>query len=220
MNTLIINGSPKGKNGNTEAFVRQFLLGAGQDYPVRYAAKEPAGTLAIAAAQADALLIFMPLYVHAMPGIVMKLFEKMTPAKTGQKIGFVIQAGFVEGAQARFLVRYLSLFAERLGYENLGVVTRGDAAGTTLMPEFMTKKLFKQLRALGAHYAQHRQFHKETAALLADMYEITPRKAKWYDFFNRIGISHAFWHKCWRDNGVFEQGLDRPFVLNSRSDSK
>jgi len=212
MKTLIINGSPRGKSGNTEVFVRQFISGAGQDYPVRYAAQEPVKDLATAAAQADTLLIFMPLYVHAMPGIVMKLFEQMTPANSGQKIGFVVQAGFVEGAQVRFLVRYLNHFAERLGYENLGVITKGDAAGTSMVPAFMTKKLFNRLQALGAHYSQSGQFHKDTAALLADIYEIPARKAKLYEFFNRSGINHIAWHKFWRDNGVFEKGLDRPFA--------
>ncbi len=212
MSTLIINGSPRGKSGNTEVFIRQFILGAGQEYPVRYAANEPENALLESAAQAETLLIFMPLYVHAMPGIVMKLFEQMKPAKTGQKIGFVVQAGYIEGAQARFLVRYLNAFADRLGYENLGVITKGDAAGVAMMPAFITKKLFQRLQALGAHYSQFGQFHKETAALLAGMYEIPHHKAKLYEFFNRTGINHLFWHKFWRDNGVFEQGLNRPFA--------
>jgi len=81
MNTLIINGSPTRQNGNTEVFIRQFLMGAGRDYPVRYAAKEPAEDLARAVTHAGTLLIFMPLYVHAMPGVVMKLFELMPPAR-------------------------------------------------------------------------------------------------------------------------------------------
>jgi len=212
MKTLIINGSPRGKNGNTEVFIRQFIVGAGQNYPVRYAAQEPAKDLAAATVQADTLLIFMPLYVHAMPGIVMKLFEQMTPAKTGQKIGFVVQAGFIEGAQVRFLVRYLNHLAERLGYGNLGVITKGDAAGTSMVPAFMTKKLFNRLQALGAHYSQSGQFDKETATQLAGMYEIPPRQAKLYEFLNRIGVNHIAWHKFWRDNGVYEQGLDRPFA--------
>lgn len=213
MKTLIINGSPKGGQGNTEAFIRQFLLGAGQNYPVHYAAKEPASELAQTVGAFDTLLIFMPLYVHAMPGIMMKLFEQMPTAKAGQKIGFVIQAGFIEQAQTRFLVRYLNAFTTRLGYENLGVVTRGDAAATTMMPTFMTRKLFKLLQKLGAHYAQHNQFDNDTIVLLAGVYNIPPHKARLYEFFNHTGINHVFWHKFWRDNGVYEQGLDRPFIF-------
>ena len=212
MNTLIINGSPLGQNGNTEIFIRRFIEGTGQDYLVRYAAKESAETLAQAAVQADILLIFMPLYVYAMPGIVMKLLERMVPAKKGQKIGFVVQAGFIEGAQARFLVSYLNAFAERMGYENLGVITKGDAAATRFLPIFMNRKLFKRLRLLGAHYARHGLFHKKTAELLAGMYEIPPQKARLYEFLHRTGINNMIWHKFWRKNGVFAQGLDRPFA--------
>lgn len=46
MKTLIINGFPKESRGNTKMFIRQFLLGAGQNYPVHYAVKESAHELA------------------------------------------------------------------------------------------------------------------------------------------------------------------------------
>ena len=215
MNTFILNGSPKGKGGNTEIFIRKFMEGAGQEYPVGYVVKEPAEDLAKSIALAETLLVFMPLYVHAMPGIVMKLFERMAPAKAGQRIGFVVQAGFVEGAQARFLVRYLNAFAERMGYCSLGIVTKGDAAGTFMMPEFLNRKLFKRLKALGAHYAKSGLFHEQTMTQLAGMYEIPPYKAKLYEFFNWTGIGHIIWRKFWRDNGVLEKGLDRPFASSS-----
>ena len=215
MSTLIINGSPRGKNGNTEIFIRQFLSGAGEEYPVRYAVKEDPETLAEMLRQYDTLLIFMPLYVHAMPGIVMKLFEQMRPCGEGQKIGFVVQAGFIEGAQARFLVRYLDQFAGRLGYENLGTVTNSDAAGTSMLPEFMNRKRFKHLNALGAGFAGKGQFDREAAALLAGIYELTPQKVKMLEAMNKIGVSHIMWKKFWRDNGQLEHGLDRPFQPDS-----
>jgi len=76
----------------------------------------------------------------------------------------------------------------------------------------MNRKLFKRLRALGAYYAQDGRFHQETAELLAGMYEIPSRKARLYEFLNSVGITHIAWHNFWRDNGVLEHGLDRPFA--------
>lgn len=212
MNTLIINGSPRAERGNTEVFIRQFVRGAGRDYPVQYAAKEPPEELAKLAAQADTLLVFLPLYVHSVPGILLKLFERMAPARSGQRIGFVVQAGFIEGAQVRFLVRYLNAFARRLGYEMLGVVTRGDAAGTAMVPAFMPRGLFRLLRTLGAHYARTGTFHDETARKLAGMYELTPGALRLLKIQEHIGLSKLFWHKFWKDNGVLRQGIDRPFA--------
>lgn len=46
MRTLIINGSPKGKNGNTEWFVRHFNSGFKEPCKVCYAAKESGAHLA------------------------------------------------------------------------------------------------------------------------------------------------------------------------------
>lgn len=212
MSTLIINGSPRGKKGNTEVFIRKFLEGAGEEYPVRYAVKEDPVILAEGIRQYDTLLIFMPLYVHAMPGIVMKLFEKMSPCGEGKKIGFLVQAGFVEGAQARFLVRYLNHFAGLMGYESLGVVTNGDAAGTAMVPAFMNKKRFRCLKELGAGYAKRGQFDQNAAVSLAGIYELTPGKVKMLEFLNKTGVSHIFWKKFWRDSGQQGHGMDRPFI--------
>ncbi len=86
MKTLILNGSPRAAQGNTEVFIRQFMRGAGQSCPVRYVAKEPASEIAQAVRGCGVLLVFLPLYVHAMPGIVLKVFEQMKPAAPGQKL--------------------------------------------------------------------------------------------------------------------------------------
>lgn len=212
MRTLIINGSPRGKNGNTEVFIRQFLEGAGEEYPVRYVVKEDPLMLAEVIRKYDTVLFFMPLYVHAMPGIVMKLFEQMKTCREGQRIGFVVQAGFIEGAQARFLVRYLKQFAGRLGYEYLGTVTRGDAAGTTMIPGILNRKLFALLRELGAEYAVDGRFNRDTAASLAGIHEISSQKARVLTFLNKIGADHTIWKKFWRDNGQSTHGMDRPFI--------
>lgn len=104
------------------------------------------------------------------------------------------QSGFIEGAQVRFLMRYLNAFAKRMGFENLGIVTKGDAAGTIFMPDFMNKRSFGLLQKL------------------AGGCEISARQAKKHEWLNRIGIGHAFWRKSCKDHGVMEQGLDRPFA--------
>ena len=211
MKTLIVNGSPNGKNGNTEAVINHFMAGSGQTYPVRYVAYEPAEKISEELAQAETILLFMPLYVHAMPGIVMRLFEQMQQAKRGQKIGFVIQQGFVETAQARFLKRYLEQFAQQMGFDDLGVVIMGDCAGMTLMPQ-MYKKIFAGLHQLGAGYGGHGTLDTKIAAQLGGMYEIPRYKANFFEFLHQSGINHIFWHRFWKENGVSkQQGLDRPF---------
>ena len=45
MKEVIVNGSPRGRAGNTEIFIRRFLKGLGRELPVRYAAQEDAEQL-------------------------------------------------------------------------------------------------------------------------------------------------------------------------------
>ena len=72
METLIINGSPKSKNGNTEIFIKKFVKEMKAPYEICYAAKENPLQIAKYMKEFDKVIVFMPLYVHAMPGIVMK----------------------------------------------------------------------------------------------------------------------------------------------------
>lgn len=79
MKTLIINGSPNGKKGNTEILCRRFIKGMQIQPEVRYVAGEDAQALATYMDGFDHWLFFFPLYVNAMPGIVKRLFEHMEP---------------------------------------------------------------------------------------------------------------------------------------------
>nr|WP_036942549.1 hypothetical protein [Pseudobacteroides cellulosolvens] len=56
----------------------------------------------------DTVIIILPLYIHAMPGIVMKFIEHLKPTSVqGKSIGFIIQAGFIETAQEFLAYVYL-----------------------------------------------------------------------------------------------------------------
>lgn len=212
MNTLIINGSPNGGKGNTEIFIRQFLMGCQTPYEVAYAAKENPAFLAERLKEFDAVLFFIPMYVFAMPGIVMKLIEEMVPSQSGQRIGFVVQYGFAEGAQAQYIKRYSELLAKRLQYKHIGTITKGNAAGVGMMPETMNKKLFSRLRALGRHYSETGTFDCSIEKEMEKPYHLSKAAAMGNEMLNSIGVSKIFWHKMLRDNNAFNNRLDKPFA--------
>lgn len=112
MKTLILNGSPRADHGNTQLFIDHFQSGLTQPLPVRYVSRENPATLALEMTDYDTILLVMPLYIHAMPGMVMRLFEAMNRQTTDhKKIGFIVQAGFIESSTARFLENYLTALA-------------------------------------------------------------------------------------------------------------
>lgn len=211
MNTLIVNGSPNGAKGNTEIFAQQFISGCGEPCHISYAAKEELDALAASMANYDTVLFFMPLYVHAMPGIVMKLMEHMKPAREGQRIGFVVQYGFVEGAQAQYVKRYFELLAKRLGYTYCGTVVHGGSAGVRYMPEKMNRELFTNVQGLGHTYSTSGQLDEQIATQMAQPYELSGGKVALYRFLTHIGIMNMFWNKMLRSNNAYEKRFDKPF---------
>ena len=66
---------------------------------------------------ADAVLLGMPLYTDAMPGLVMAFIEALAPrvGAVNPPLGFLVQSGFPEALHSRPLERYLEKLARRLG---------------------------------------------------------------------------------------------------------
>jgi len=87
MRLSIINGSPRGRSGNTqkllEHFIKGFLETEGNSVEVLHSIKDrpdftPEKELFL---NAERLLIAFPLYVDAMPGTVKELFESFASLK-------------------------------------------------------------------------------------------------------------------------------------------
>lgn len=215
--TLIMNGSPKGKNGNTEIFIRKFIEGAEEFYDVRYAAKERPEQLVKDFGTYDTLLFFMPLYVHAMPGIVMEIIEQMKPAeRKEQKIGFVVQSGFVEAAQSDYAKAYFELLAKRLGYHYLGTVVRGGAAGVCMMPEKANAQLFEVLHSLGSGFQSAGTFDGNTVKTLGTPYRLPERQSRKYELLYRLKLGNLVWYIMLLRNKAFRKRRATPYLEKSK----
>lgn len=214
MKTIIINGSPKASHGNTEVFINQFLKGMNNPCEVAYAAKADGQQLARYIQSFDTVLFVMPLYIHAMPGIVMKLIECMESATGPAKaMGFVVQSGFMESAQSRYLERYLRAITKDLNYSYLGTVIRGGSAGISMMPQSMNKKLFKQLNQLGAYFECNGMFDPDRVKALGSVQSLSKGKCFLFEALGKVGLSDAiFWNGMLKNNKAFERRFDKPFA--------
>ena len=214
MKTLIINGSPKAKNGNTEIFINKFVEGMKSPYEICYAAKEDSLIIGKYIREFDAVIIFMPLYVHAMPGIMMKIIECMEPVlKDGKSMGFIVQSGFMESSQSKYLEKYLSALTKNLNYTYLGMVIRGGSAGVYMMPGKMNKKLFKQLGILGGYFDKNGCFDIEVVKEMGKLDNLSRGKCKLLQFFGNIGLGDAmFWNMMLKQNKARDRRFDKPFA--------
>lgn len=213
MKLLIINGSPHREKGNTGIFITQFVNGMKEIPMVSCIKKEKPEAIAEKIKNFDTILIVMPLYVHAMPGPVMKLFENLQVQNTGNKsLGCIVQMGFPGSAHADYARRCMKQQAKRLHMKYLGTAARCGAAGTSMVPEFMNRKLFKDLEKLGSYFQETGTFHRETVQKLAKPYKLTKSQCRFNQFLCKTGVDHIMWNKMLRENNAFENRFDRPFV--------
>ena len=214
MKTLILNGSPKGnsKNSNSQIFAEEFIRSMKNPCEIKCIAKEDAKELSQYVKNNDVLIFILPLYIHAMPGIVMKFIEELEPAATeGKYMGFIIQAGFMETAQERFVEKYFQNLANQLNYYYLGTVSKGEAAGAYMFPK-MFKKVFKLLNELGAEYEKSNSFNKDIVEKLGAPYELTKTQLRVLNLTCKLGLDQVGWNKFLRDNNALDKKLDRPFL--------
>jgi putative NADPH-quinone reductase len=214
MNTIILNGSPKGnsKNCNSRIFAEEFVRNMKIPCEIKCIAKSDPKELATYVQGFDTIIIILPLYIHAMPGIVMKFIENLEPAANeGKHIGFIIQAGFMETSQERFVERYFKSLAQQLNYNYLGTVSKGQAAATYMYPD-MFKKILKLLNDLGVAYEETHVFDKDLVKKLGEPYEITKFQLGLLNLMDKVGLSNVWWHRELRKNNALDKRLDRPFL--------
>lgn len=211
MKTLIINGSPNGKKGNSEICCRHFTKGMKNQPEVRYAVDEDPAALAAAMNEYDHWLFFFPLYVNAMPGILKRLFEHLSPDEP-KKVGYFIQSGFEEAFQSDWLCSILKNFNRRMGYEDVGIVVAGGLAGVRYMPEHMNKKLFARLEKTGLLYEQTGVFDEEMIRQFGQLNRYSKNQLRRIRIFKKLGLTDMFWNRMLKKNGSYQKRYDKPFA--------
>lgn len=216
MKTIIINGSPKGKKGNTEIFIQNFISGMKREVEVRRIIEEGYDSLASIVKEYDTIILALPLYIHSMPGIVMRFIEHLEANSGGlpKQIGFILQCGFPEGSQCSYLVNYFRSLSVELKMEYLGTFIKTDAAGTYMMPSLMTKKLFQNLRKFGEIYENTGKFDMDIMQKMMQPVDIKGFKLKFMKFAKKIGLMDIMWNKFLKENNAFDHRFDKPLAVD------
>jgi len=214
MRTIIINGSPKGnsKKCNSMFFAREFVRNMENPCEIQCVANQDAKELAQYIKPFDTVLFILPLYIHAMPGILMDFIEFLEPTKDKSKsMGFIVQAGFIETSQERFLKAYFEGLTARLNYRYLGTVAKGEAAGIYMYPK-MFKKVFRQLNRLGVEFERNHAFDRDIVKKMEKPYKLSKPMLILLTIVDKFGLANIGWHKKLKENNAFDKRLEKPFL--------
>lgn len=215
---LIINGSLR-KESNTGILAKQIKTGfernAGKTAQIIKVNKKSSREEALEAIKTTDLILFaMPLYVHAMPGhfkLFIEQIEKEIDMK-GKRLAFLIQSGFSEAHQSRWLEPYFEQLAERWDAEYAGTQIRGAIEGIQIQPKSMTKKVFQAMENIGLELSENAKFSPQLFESVAK----TEHLSKTYRFILKLlqptGLTNFYWNKMLKENKAFEKRYAQPLI--------
>ena len=212
----LLNGSPRGRRGNTTIFLGEIARGFGGPGEIYHLIRlKETQQMTKAFAEAECVILGFPLYTDAMPGMVKHFIEALEPLvsrKSNPPLGFVVQSGFPEGLHSRYVERYLEKLAERLGSPYLGTVVKGNGEGVRIMPPEATQSLFAALQAVGASLAESGRFDPTALKAIAHPESFPALLGPVFQLFLRLPAAHAYFDDMLKKNGAYEQRFARPFT--------
>ena len=162
----------------------------------------------------DLAIIAFPLYVHAMPGIVMTWLEMLEPLAPERRagVGFIVQSGLPEARQSRAVEAFLNRLPPRLGAEHVGTVIRGGVEAMRFAPAFMFRKMRRAFTELGRELALDRRFSESTICALAGHETMPAWRRAFFRALKTAGIADRCWETPLKKNDAFERRFDKPYA--------
>lgn len=217
MKLAIFNGSPRGNKSNTKILLSHFQSGfeneGGEVTSTEFLIQEKHLEEQVQHFK-DAKNIFLafPLYVDSVPGMVKKFIESIGNFDgTGKKILFLVQSGFPEAIHSMEVKNYLIALSKRWKMECLGVVVKPGIEGIQIMPEMMTRKLFKNMELLGVKLAKYEMVDKQIIEKLARPYKFSYFSRKIFEIMRLTGMANFYWNKKLKENDAFEKRFCAPY---------
>jgi len=213
MQYLLYNGSPRGKNGNSELILTKLIEGLSESPDIstevirlnRPSSREE-GAQKIASA--DCAILVFPLYTDAMPGIVMDFIEKLEPYKSSLSklnLGFIVHSGFPEGKQSRAVEKYLVRLTALLGAKYAGTVIAAGSMG-------MSSKRQKVICELGRRLPDTMAFDPILLPRASGFEKLPKVMIPVMSLLSRSSFMQFFWNSELKKNGAFAERFAKPYA--------
>lgn len=219
MRLTVFNGSPRGRKSNTrlllERFTTGYLAAGGCTVEVHYLKlTSQAEAQRRAFAEAEAVILAFPLYVHAMPGQVKAFVEGLVPRDQAQAVPFasIVQQGFPETHQSAWLLPWLARLPRRLGCTPAGIFVKGGVEGIQIMPPLMTRRLYGAFEKLGRGFARQGRLDESLCRSLAEPVRLSPARLLLLRGLKLTGVSNFYWNSNLKKHGAMSRRDDRPYA--------
>lgn len=213
MKTLILLGTPKSNlETSSSGFIANALSEGMENKPdIMVIAREEMSALYSAIERYDAVLLITPNYIHSVPAHVLDFLYGLPEGR--QTFAVIIQSGFPEEQDSKYIKHYIDSLLPRLGYNYLGCAVIGDAAAYGLCPK-MCKSRIPLLSELGNRFEKNRVLDLEYIASSGiSAYKTIPDKmVRRLEFMRKIGLGKMVWIILLRSHKAYKRRFDRPYL--------
>ena len=210
MKLTVFIASPRGVHSRSTTYVNYFLRGymthKGNSFDIFYIKNlHISESLIQSFKTAERVLLAFPLYWDCMPSNVKAFIESLEPLceeENNPEVAFLVNSGFPEALQSRYLERYLKKLAFRLQCKLIGTIIKSGI-------ENRICRLYFYL--LGKKFGKTGLFDRILIQRIAK-----PERFTTFGLFS----SYYFWsthiRRCFDsfliDNNAYERRYDRPFM--------
>lgn len=216
MKLTIVNGSPRGRQSNSDRILKWLLADIKDTSDFSYEKiyvvdiKERASQIESLIAS-DYIVVIFPLYTDCMPGVTKDYFEYMENNKRifqGKSITFIVHSGFPEAIQSRAVERYNEYFASLLKMNYMGTIIMGGSEALSAAPDNYFRKKVICFNNIGKSIIQNKPFTAEDKAYIGK-----PELLSWNTLFvmKWFSISNFFWNSQLKKNNAFKKRFDKPY---------
>ena len=209
---VIYNGSPRRTGSNSTLILKKVAEALGDKVEIRDLKKRDQWEEWAEAFKSEQhVMLFTPLYVHAMPSHVLGFIEKL-PASKGS-ISFIVQSGFPESSQSHYLEAYFEQLALRLGRTYLGTAIKGGVEGLQMRPAKAQENMIKPIVKAIANLVDEGKFNETTVSQLAKPVRFEGGGKLLFKLFLKFGLlNYFFWDAHLKKNDAYEKRFDRPYL--------
>lgn len=213
---VIYNGSPRRSGSNSALILKKAVEALGDRIEIRDLKESDKWEEWAEAFKGEKhVMLFMPLYVHAMPSHVMAFIEKLQPSEGS--ISFFVQSGFPESSQSHYLEAYFEQLALRLGRTYLGTAIKGGIEGLQIRPVKAQEKIIEPLVKAIVNLVYEGNFTPTNISQLAKPIRLGMVMRILFNLLAKTGLTNFFWNKQLKENNAFEKRFDCPYLSTKES---
>ncbi len=216
MKLALINGSPRGKSGNSGKLLDWLTRGIlDQTEITRIIAadvkNQQESVDAISAC--DYIVCCFPLYTDLTPGIVKQFFETMAQQKDKFKekpILYFVHSGFPEVTQSRLLERYCRHFTHVMDMQYMGCIILGGSEPIRYAPENAFKKKMEAIQNIGLKILAKAPIEPDALRLPGQIERMS--RFRRFVLLLMPFLFDLFWNFELKKNNAFKKRFDRPYA--------